>query len=295
MPEPLLSRPMRIVLIRLAASLCLVVSTQAQHGGGGGYGGGGHFGGGHFGGSGHSSRGHAGRGHTAGRWGWLHFGRKRSSRERAISGNVASDLRPAEVTGSRNRFPAIPSTYIRAIPSRSLVGSPPERFSTYDYFRRHPDFFPYRFRRFPGSGCFFNGFNQVCFFEPAWPLLCFTAGDGWFPLDWGFGDDTASTPDGVDWEDMMAAPAEAPANGQNDTQIPAPPVRGQELDRRWFLLILTNGAGRIVTDYWLADGYIEYVSPDGTRSHIPVDALDLQETVRNNAARGLSFVLRSTP
>jgi hypothetical protein len=285
MPEILLSRPLRVVLVRLAASLCLVVSTQAQHGGGGGHGGGGHSGGGHFGGSGHSAHAPAGAGHTAGHWGWLHFGRKRSSPDRAVSGNRANDLRPADMIGSPDRLHAIPSTYIRTIPFRSLVRSLPGRFSTYDHFPPHPDFFSHRFRRFPGSGCFFNGLNQVCFFEPAWPL-------------WGFADDTASASDGVDWEDTMAAPvaeSEPPANGQNDAQIPAPPIRGLDLDPRLFLLILKNGAGRIVTDYWLADGYIEYVSPDGTRSHIPVDALDLEETVRNNTARGLSFVLRSAP
>jgi len=37
------------------------------------------------------------------------------------------------------------------------------------------------------------------------------------------------------------------------------------------------------------------VSPDGTRSHVPLDALDLQGTVLRNAPRGLAFVLRSTP
>ncbi len=292
MPKTLPSRPMRNVWILLAASLCLVASTQAQHGGGGGHGGGNHFGGGH------SSHAHAGAGHTAGRWGWLHFGRKRSNPDPAVSANMANDLRPADMIASRNRIHGIASTYIRTIPSRWPFRSAPERFSTYDDFSRQPDFFSYRFRRFPGSGCVFNGFSQVCFFEPAWPLLCFAAGFDWFPFDPGFGDGTASPSDGVDWEDMMVAPAaesEPPADGQNDTQTPARPVRGQDLDPRLFLLILTNGAERTVTDYWLADGYIEYVSRDGTRSHIPVEALDLQETVRNNAARGLSFVLRSTP
>ena len=28
--------------------------------------------------------------------------------------------------------------------------------------------------------------------------------------------------------------------------------------------------------YWVADGYLEYITPDGTRSHIPLEALDLQ-------------------
>jgi hypothetical protein len=32
-----------------------------------------------------------------------------------------------------------------------------------------------------------------------------------------------------------------------------------------------------VTDYWLDDGYVEFVSDDSVPSHIPLDALDLQK------------------
>lgn len=294
MPKSFLSRPTRIVLILVAASLCLDVSAPAQHGGGGGHGGGGHFGGG-----GHSLHARANGGHSGGHhWGWLHFGRKRSSPNREVPGNMANGVRPPDVIGSRNRLRTIPSTYIRTIPLHSLLSSPAERFSIYAPLRHRPDYFLRGFRRFPGSGCFFNGFNQVCFFEPAWPLLFFSAGFDWVPIDWGSGNDSADASEGFGSTDMMAAPspeAEAPAAGQNDSGSSAQPIRGQDLDPRLFLLILRNGDDRMVTDYWLADGYIEYVSRDGTRSHIPVDALDLQETVRNNAARGLSFVLRSAP
>jgi hypothetical protein len=59
--------------------------------------------------------------------------------------------------------------------------------------------------------------------------------------------------------------------------------------------VLNNGTSYAVTDYWIADGYLEYISPDGTRSHIPLEALDLQNTVVQNAPRGLPFVLRSAP
>src|SRR5260370_42636119 len=62
-----------------------------------------------------------------------------------------------------------------------------------------------------------------------------------------------------------------------------------------FLLALNNGTSRAVTDYWLAGGYLEYVSPDGTRRHIPIEALDLQHTVTQNAAPGLPVVLPSPP
>ncbi len=61
------------------------------------------------------------------------------------------------------------------------------------------------------------------------------------------------------------------------------------------MLVLNNGTRHAVTDYWVADGYLEYISPDGTRSHIPLEALDVQNTVTQNAPRGRPFVLRSGP
>lgn len=309
MPETFLSRSMRTVLIAMTALLCLAAAAQAQHGGGGGgHGGGGHFGGGHFGGGhfghggGHSSHAHASSTHTGSHhWGWLHFGsRNHSGRDKAPS-YIVNEFRSAEVIGRRSRLHPLPSTYIRTVPVGSMLSSPAERFSTHRRLRHPPDLFTRGFRRFPGSGCVFNGFNQVCFFEPAWSLLCFSAGFDWFPFDWGFGEDTGSTgdngyaSDSADATEMTTAPPmdygdEEPAA---NSPVPPEPLRGLDLDPRFFLLILKNGTERIVTDYWLSDGYIEYVSRDGSRSHIPVDALDLDETVRNNAARGLSFVLRS--
>jgi len=72
------------------------------------------------------------------------------------------------------------------------------------------------------------------------------------------------------------------------------PAEDWQLGKGVFVLVLNNGASHAVTDYWVADGYLEYVSPEGTRSHIPLDALDLESTVLRNAPRGLAFVLRST-
>jgi hypothetical protein len=40
------------------------------------------------------------------------------------------------------------------------------------------------------------------------------------------------------------------------------------LSKGIFLLVLNNGTRNAVVDYWVADGYLEYISPDGTRSHV---------------------------
>ena len=62
-----------------------------------------------------------------------------------------------------------------------------------------------------------------------------------------------------------------------------------------FVLVLHNGTTQLAKSYWAAEGYLEYISPDSVRSHIPLDALDLQSTVVRNERRGMPFVLRSTP
>jgi len=66
-------------------------------------------------------------------------------------------------------------------------------------------------------------------------------------------------------------------------------------EKGFFLLVLKNGTSHAATDYWVRDGYLEYVSLDRTRSHVPLEALDLQKTVVENSRRGLPFVFRSAP
>ena len=68
-----------------------------------------------------------------------------------------------------------------------------------------------------------------------------------------------------------------------------------DLSPNVLVLVLHNGTTQLAKSYWAADGYLEYITPDGIRSHIPLDALDLQSTVVRNERRGVSFVLRSTP
>jgi len=58
------------------------------------------------------------------------------------------------------------------------------------------------------------------------------------------------------------------------------------------LLILKDGRGRIVTDYWFEYGErIRFVSPDGTTGLLPIGVLDLGTTVKLNRERGVDFVI----
>ena len=93
-----------------------------------------------------------------------------------------------------------------------------------------------------------------------------------------------------------SAPAEENSPINDGAKVDAATEAADEAaGKRFFLLVLKNGTRHAATNYWLADGYLEYVSLDRTRSHVPLEALDLQKTVIENSRRGLPFVLRSAP
>lgn len=181
----------------------------------------------------------------------------------------------------------------------------PRRFRHGRYFRHHPFLGP--------SGCFFNGISQVCYLEPFLPLLGFGefdyGNDDGFGFG-GFGDDGTDNVDessGITPEEMSGLsqptlpteenPLSETSSGNSvaseESRLGA--TQDWDLGKNVYVLVLQNGTTHAVTNYWTADGYLEYLSPDGTRSHIPLNALDLQGTVERNESRGLPFVLRTTP
>jgi|SRR5208283_2340300 len=290
--------------------ICLLGTALAQHGVGGGHFGGGHFGGGHS--SGHDSGKGSGGEHASGHFGWLHgFGRHSARHVRS-----ASSTSDASARGPSSLW-SVPTTArgssISRIPSTLLWSPPvvPRRADSQGFFissamRLRRGVFDNRFRRFSSSQCFFNGVSQVCFFEPFLPLLCLSGGF-YFP-GFGFGDDSFDLGENLNSQELMQAEMSVvpPANSLDDDtaagNLPARPGvmlgaagEQQALGKGVFLLVLNNGNSLAVTDYWVAEGYLEYISTDGARSHVPLEALDLQETVSQNAPRGVPFVLRSGP
>lgn len=58
------------------------------------------------------------------------------------------------------------------------------------------------------------------------------------------------------------------------------------------VLYLKSGGSFEVTDYWLADGQVEYDTSYGGENSVGLDELDIARTVTENSAHGVSFVLR---
>lgn len=58
------------------------------------------------------------------------------------------------------------------------------------------------------------------------------------------------------------------------------------------LLVFRDHSIQAVTDYWLEDGQLHYVTSDGARHMVPLDELDVDMSVQLNRERGVGFVLR---
>ena len=61
------------------------------------------------------------------------------------------------------------------------------------------------------------------------------------------------------------------------------------------VLFLKDGTVYAITDYWIADNKLHYVTNYGGENSIPLGQLDMQRTVDVNAKRGINITLRPTP
>ena len=288
-----LVRALRALCASIPFLVCVIcLNVTAEAGPGGGHGGGGHFGGGHFG-HAHTAR----SGNSGGHFHWMKLGLGKKS---AATAGDASGMQSSRWINSASR-----SATSRPMPSTMLWtvvqlehGIP--FISVPRYSHQNVDF--HRHRSFASSGCLFDGMAQICFFEPFLPLVGF----GYFGYGDGYGGnwDNGGDVSGMDETEMTAATAPVspeqnpPSANQNSAAWDATARAGAsedwDLGKDVFVLVLRNGTTHAVTNYWAVDGYLEYVSLDGTRSHVPLDALDLQSTVVRNQVRGLPFVLRTT-
>src|ERR1700735_2234060 len=281
-----LMRSSRILPILLSV-ICLLAFAEAQHGGGGGHSGGGHFGGGH------SSGGPSGGSHAGGHFGWLHSrSGKKSSRHAGFGASSSPDPSPHAPSHLWNPTPARKLSISRIPPT--LLWSPPlfplrpdGKVSLVSSRVRPPrGFFFHHFPRLFSSGCCVKGGSQVCFFDPFLPLLsCSRYFD---PFYFGFGGDSLDVGDELNSQELLqsemsaipptANPSDDDTAEGNSSVRPGATIGAATEDRvlgkGLFLRLLNNGPSRAVIDYWVADGYLEYISPASTRSHVPLAALD---------------------
>jgi hypothetical protein len=66
-------------------------------------------------------------------------------------------------------------------------------------------------------------------------------------------------------------------------------------DQEITMLVLKEGISFAVTDYWVENGKLGYVTTYGRENIIDLDQVDLDQTVKLNSLRGVPFVLRPRP
>jgi hypothetical protein len=63
---------------------------------------------------------------------------------------------------------------------------------------------------------------------------------------------------------------------------------------RLTLIVLKGGAAYVVRQYWVENGRMHFTSGDGEQKLLPLERIDLSQTVRLNRERNVEFVLRSS-
>jgi hypothetical protein len=139
--------------------------------------------------------------------------------------------------------------------------------------------------------CFFNGFNTVCFGQPFGNPFFGHAG---FLSPFGsFGFAGVEAFETID--NSVAAPVGANDVGPYSSDIvpeAQPAQAASPTQNPLGVIVLTDGTAYEVTDYWLDGGRLHYLTSYGGENSIPLDRLNLEETVNQNWQHGITFTLR---
>ena len=145
---------------------------------------------------------------------------------------------------------------------------------------------------FFAQGPFFSPFFRRRFFSPFFPHHRFFFGGGFLPFD--------GTVDGVAGNEAVAAPEEN--LGEGPSEFVPPPGEAVEMQTPaekaalpLTLLVLRDGSMYGVTDYWLENGNLHYLTNYGGENSAPLDRIDLDTTAQMNWERGNPFTLRPKP
>ncbi len=96
-------------------------------------------------------------------------------------------------------------------------------------------------------------------------------------------------------QQMEEVPAGEPTGEAESQPAGEPSASSQQGSRRLTLLQLKNGSMYGLTDYWLEDGRLHYITSYGGENSVPIEEIDFDKTVQLNSESGVEFVLRPKP
>ena len=91
---------------------------------------------------------------------------------------------------------------------------------------------------------------------------------------------------------LYAAPGTGGAQAEDSANAVPPAAADSAPPQTYVLLYLKDGSSFAVSDYWMANGKLHYVTSYGGENAVDEGQIDLQRTVNENAARGVDFSLR---
>jgi hypothetical protein len=91
---------------------------------------------------------------------------------------------------------------------------------------------------------------------------------------------------------LYAAPGTGSAQAEDSANAVPPAPAESAPQQTYVLLYLKDGSSFAVSDYWMTNGKLHYVTSYGGENAVDEGQIDLQRTVNENAARGVDFSLR---
>jgi hypothetical protein len=220
---------------------------------------------------------------------------------------------PANVNGSRPFVPIATTTRAPMTPvhSGAAVTAAQRPFQPirpgYPYYPFYPFFgfnpfyggLGFGFGGYGPCGPFFGCFGYGFGYGFGGGLGYFGATSGGYGSGWtdagAEGSANVTSPDDTD-SYLLAAPGtggtDAAADSSNGTQELRTDSAPQQT---YVLLYLKDGSSFAVSDYWMVDGKLHYVTSYGGDNAVDESRVDLQRTVDENAARGVDFTLKPRP
>lgn len=149
----------------------------------------------------------------------------------------------------------------------------------------------------PFWGCFGYGFGYGYGFGGGVGYFGGTSGS--YDLGWtneaAEGSGNVTSPDNTD-SYLLAAPGTGGAQAADSSSDGTQELRTDSAPQQTYVLLyLRDGSSFAVSDYWLADGKLHYVTSYGGDNAVDESQVDLQRTVNENAARGVDFSLKPQP
>jgi len=191
-------------------------------------------------------------------------------------------------TIARTPFSAHQTTSPEMRPHAPHIVRPPAFFAPYPLF---PTFGFYGFSPYWGFGW---GCGPLYLW---WTLGCTGLGYGGYGLGYGYGFGGYYPPA---WDDSEPAASDEVSNEPSPSTWQNPPPRedlqgdaARSIPNT--LIYLRDGSSYEVTDYWLADNKLHYVTNYGGENSVALAQIDMQRTVDANAAHGVDFTLHSAP